>query len=75
MLVIAVHGRHAGWVLNAEAQPTVRVRYCGRWRDAQAELMPWDAQVARTFNLYARSGPAVTSHDPLIVRLKYLDAR
>jgi deazaflavin-dependent oxidoreductase (nitroreductase family) len=75
MLVIAVHGRHAGWVVNAEANPEVRVRHRGRWRHAHAELMPWDAGVARRFNVYARSGPALAAHDPLIVRLDYLDAR
>lgn len=71
MLVIAVHGRHSGWVLNAEADPRVRVRHRGRWHRARAEIVPWDASVARTFNRYARSGPAITGHDPVIVRLTY----
>jgi deazaflavin-dependent oxidoreductase (nitroreductase family) len=71
MLVIAVHGRHSGWVVNAEALPRIRVRHRGRWHDAQAEVLPWDAGIARTFNAYARSGPGLVGRDPLIVRLKY----
>jgi deazaflavin-dependent oxidoreductase (nitroreductase family) len=75
MLVIAVHGRHSAWVLNAEANPSVRVRYCGRWRSARAELLPWDEDRVRTFNLYARSGPKVTARDPQFVRLTYATTR
>lgn len=71
MLVIAVHGRRSGWVLNAEANPDVRLRHNGRWRNARAEILPWDAELARTFNLYARSGPLLTARDPLLVRFKY----
>jgi deazaflavin-dependent oxidoreductase (nitroreductase family) len=74
ILVIAVHGRHSAWVTNAEAQPHVRIRYRGRWRDAQAEILTWDVDLARKFNAYARSGPAVTGRDPLIVRFSYLPA-
>jgi deazaflavin-dependent oxidoreductase (nitroreductase family) len=71
MLVIAVHGMTSGWVLNAAANPRVRVRHMGRWRDATAEVLPWDPAVARTFNRYARSGPTVTGRDPLLVRFIY----
>jgi deazaflavin-dependent oxidoreductase (nitroreductase family) len=71
MLVIAVHGRNSGWVLNAEANPQVRVRHNGRWRAAQAEVLAWDPDVVKTFNLYAQSGPVVTSRNPLLVRFKY----
>jgi deazaflavin-dependent oxidoreductase (nitroreductase family) len=71
MLVIAVHGRRSGWVLNAENQPDVRVRHNGRWRRAQAAVLPWDAAVVRTFNFYARSGRVITALDPLLVRFEY----
>ena len=71
MLVIAVHGRRSGWVLNAEANPQARVRHNGRWRSAQAAVLPWNPDVARTFNVYARSGPTFTSQDPLLVRFTY----
>ena len=71
MLVIAVHGRRSGWVLNAEATPAVRIRHKGRWRDARAVVLPWDPDVVRTFNVYARSGPMLTAHDPVLVRFDY----
>jgi deazaflavin-dependent oxidoreductase (nitroreductase family) len=71
MLVIAVHGRRSGWVLNAEANPQVRVRHNGWWRSAQAEVLPWNPDVVRTFNVYARSGPTFTSQDPVLVRFTY----
>jgi deazaflavin-dependent oxidoreductase (nitroreductase family) len=73
MTVIAVHGRHSGWVLNAEASARVRVRHKGRWRSALAELLPFDAGMAQGFNAYARSGPRLVGRDPVIVRLRYDD--
>lgn len=38
--VVAEHGRHAAYVKNIEAEPRVRLRHRGRWRDAWAELCP-----------------------------------
>ena len=69
MVLIAVHGRHSAWVLNAEANPHVRYRHRGRWRAARAEVLPWDPEVVRTFNRYARSGPSFTAWDATLVRL------
>jgi deazaflavin-dependent oxidoreductase (nitroreductase family) len=46
--LIAQHGRHAGWVLNFEADPAVRVRRGRRWRTGTAELLPDDDVKART---------------------------
>ena len=53
--LIAQHGRHAGWVLNFEASPQVRVRRGRHWRAGTAELLPDDDVKARiaTFS----SGP------------------
>jgi len=45
--LIAQHGRHAGWVLNFEASPQVRVRRGRRWQDGTAELLPDDDVKAR----------------------------
>jgi deazaflavin-dependent oxidoreductase (nitroreductase family) len=45
--VIAEHGRHAGWVRNIEANPRVRVKLKGRWRQGTAHLMPDDDPIAR----------------------------
>ena len=46
--LIAQHGRHAGWVLNFEADPQVRVRRGRAWRSGSAELLPDDDVRART---------------------------
>jgi deazaflavin-dependent oxidoreductase (nitroreductase family) len=45
--LIAQHGRHAGWVLNFEASPQVRVRRGRHWRMGTAELLPDDDVKAR----------------------------
>jgi len=45
--LIAQHGRHAGWVLNFEASPRVRVRLGRRWRTGTAALVPDDDVKAR----------------------------
>jgi deazaflavin-dependent oxidoreductase (nitroreductase family) len=45
--LIAQHGRHAGWVLNFEADPAVRVRRGRRWRAGTAALLPDDDVKAR----------------------------
>lgn len=71
MLLIAVHGRSSGWVRNIEAQPSVRMRHRGRWQQATATVEPFDRDVARRFNLYARMGPPLAGIDPLIVRVRF----
>lgn len=52
--LIAQHGRHAGWVLNFEADPNVRVRLGRRWLSGTAELLPDDDVKAR-IRTFARS--------------------
>jgi deazaflavin-dependent oxidoreductase (nitroreductase family) len=73
MLLIAVHGRSSGWVRNIEAQPAVRMRHRGRWLEATAAAEPFDAMLARRFNVYARMGPPLAGIDPLIVRIRPRD--
>jgi deazaflavin-dependent oxidoreductase (nitroreductase family) len=69
MWLISVHGRHADWVRNMEANPAVRLRIRGRWRDGVASIHPYDPAVARRFNRYARSGPPVVGIEPVLVRI------
>ena len=71
MWLIAVHGRHAGWVRNIEASAGVRLRHRGRWRDGVAMIQPIDAVPIDRFNAYARSGPRLIGVDPLLVRVTY----
>lgn len=40
--IVAEHGRHAGYVRNLQADPNVRVRIRGRWRDGHAEVVADD---------------------------------
>src|SRR5437764_14195654 len=40
--IVAEQGRHAGYVRNLEATPSVRVRLRGRWRDATAMIVDDD---------------------------------
>jgi hypothetical protein len=66
-----VHGPATAWVLNATAAPEVRLRHKGRWKSAHVDVLPWDPDLARTFNRYARSGPALSAGSPVIVRFNY----
>ena len=70
MLLFAVHGRHAAWVLNAEANPSVRLRHLGKWRSGTATVSPFDADQMRRFNLYVRSAMRIAD-DPLLVQVTF----
>ena len=60
--LIAQHGRHAGWVLNFEAEPRVRVRLGRRWLSGSAELLPDDDVKARIRTFAAgAAGRAITA--------------
>ncbi len=67
--LISVHGRHASWVKNLEDSPTVRLRMRRRWRTGLASVIPYDAEIVRRFNRYARLGPATVGIDPALVRI------
>jgi deazaflavin-dependent oxidoreductase (nitroreductase family) len=54
--LLAVHGEHAGFAHNIAADPRVRLKHRGRWREGRAALVPLDPAIVRRFNLYARSG-------------------
>ena len=71
MWLIAVHGRHSGWVRNLEAASAVRLKHRGRWREGTATTHPIDAVQLSHFNAYARSGPRFLGMDPLLVRVSF----
>lgn len=56
--IVAEHGRRAAYVLNIEADPRVRVRVRGRWREGTAVLLPDDDPRERQRTL-AKGRPAV----------------
>jgi deazaflavin-dependent oxidoreductase (nitroreductase family) len=45
--IVAEHGRRAGYVLNLEANPRVRIRLGRRWRSGVASVVPDDDPRAR----------------------------
>ena len=67
--VIAVHGRHSGFVQNIEANPAVRLKLRGRWRNGSASIREMDDGIVNRFNTYGRGGPKMVGWDPLLVRI------
>ena len=45
--IVAEHGNQAGYVKNIKANPRVRLRVAGRWRNGVAHLLPEDDARAR----------------------------
>ena len=68
--VIAVHGRHSGFVRNIEANPDVRFRLRGRWHRARASVHPMDPAITSRMSAYAQSGPKAIGIDPVLVRIE-----
>jgi deazaflavin-dependent oxidoreductase (nitroreductase family) len=68
--LISVHGRHAEWVRNAEANPRVRIRLRGRWHAGRASLQIYEPTILRRFNAYARAGPRLLGIEPALVRIE-----
>lgn len=70
--IVAEHGRRAGYVLNIEANPRVRVNVAGRWHCGTAHLMPEDDPRERQRRIGRRlNGAAVRAMgtDLLTVRI------
>jgi deazaflavin-dependent oxidoreductase (nitroreductase family) len=49
--MVSEHGEHSDYVRNIKADPAVRVRVGGRWRNGTAHLLPDDDAVQRLGNL------------------------
>jgi deazaflavin-dependent oxidoreductase (nitroreductase family) len=45
--MVSEHGEHAHYVMNIKANPQVRVRIGGQWRNGTAHLLPADDPAAR----------------------------
>src|SRR6185312_12100316 len=79
--VISQHGRRAGWAHNIEADPRVRVRVDGRWRDGTAVLLPDDDVRARARSFAGGKVSAAATalamrameSDPISVRITFSD--
>ena len=68
--VISVHGAKAGFARNIAADPRVRLRLRGRWRDGTARLVDQDPVILERFSTYARMGPRTLGIDPKLVRIE-----
>ena len=68
--LISVHGERAGFTRNIAAEPRVRLRLAGRWREGRASVEPMDEAVLRRFSGYARMGPRTLGIEPRLVRVE-----
>jgi deazaflavin-dependent oxidoreductase (nitroreductase family) len=59
--IVTEHGRRAGYVLNIQANPRVRVKAGRRWRSGTATLVPGDDPRTR-LRAIARARPAARIH-------------
>ena len=50
--IVAEHGHQAGYVKNIKANPEVRLRVGGRWREGVAHVLPEDDARARQRTLH-----------------------
>ena len=57
--IVAEHGRRAAYVRNLEADPRVRVKVRGRWREGVAHVMPDDDPRVRQRKIGLRFNAAV----------------
>lgn len=72
--IVAEHGRHAGYVRNLAVQPTVRVCWRSRWRDASASVVESDDPIARLESFRRPSHAAIVRRlgtDLLTVRVDF----
>ena len=67
--LVSVHGSQANFVKNLLAEPRVRVKHRGAWREGRAGVEPIDPARLRQFNLYARMGPITLGIDPVLVKV------
>jgi deazaflavin-dependent oxidoreductase (nitroreductase family) len=68
--LISVHGEHASFVRNVAANPRVRLKLRGRWRDGMAYIAAMDPAVVERFGYYARMGPRSLGIDPKLIRVE-----
>jgi deazaflavin-dependent oxidoreductase (nitroreductase family) len=68
--LIAVHGEHASFARNIAANPRIRLKLAGRWREGSAVLVLLEDGPLGRFNLYARTGPLILGIEPKLVRVE-----
>jgi deazaflavin-dependent oxidoreductase (nitroreductase family) len=68
--LVSVHGRHASFARNIEANPRVRLKLARRWHSGIAALTPLEDQILSRCSTYARMGPRVVGIDSAVVRIE-----
>ena len=68
--LISVHGERAAFARNIAADPRIRLRLRGRWREGTATVVDQDPAVLERFNNYARIGPRTLGIEPKLVRVE-----
>jgi deazaflavin-dependent oxidoreductase (nitroreductase family) len=68
--IVAEHGRRAAYVRNIEADPDVRVRIRGRWRNGTGHVLPDDDPVARQRTLPRLHSAAVRAMGTELVTVR-----
>jgi deazaflavin-dependent oxidoreductase (nitroreductase family) len=68
--LISVHGRHASFARNIQANSSVRLKLTGRWQVGRAAMVPVDPAVLRRFSVYARMGPRTVGIDPMLIKIE-----
>jgi len=68
--LISVHGEHSSYARNLAADPYVRLKLRGRWREGTAELVPFDEAILRRFSRYARLGERTMGIEPKLLKIE-----
>lgn len=67
--VLSVYGESAAFVKNLRADPSVRIKRRGRWRQATAEVVDVTPDTVSHLGLYARTVLIRLGRDPKVVQL------
>lgn len=67
--ILAVYGDSAAFVKNIRANPSVRVKRCGRWMDGKADVVEASPEAVAQLGLYARRVLMRIGSDPNVVRV------
>jgi deazaflavin-dependent oxidoreductase (nitroreductase family) len=68
--LISIHGLHSAYAQNIAADPRVRLKLHGRWRDGTAALTPLDDAVLSRFSWYALAGAQTLGVEPRLIQIE-----
>jgi deazaflavin-dependent oxidoreductase (nitroreductase family) len=68
--LISIHGLHSAYARNIAADPRVRLKLHGRWRDGTAALTPLDDGILSRFGCYALLGMQTLGVEPRLIQIE-----